>query len=209
MCKNLFALIIVALFLPITALAESTQKNQFASVYFKGDKIGQIHLTTTRNEKGEIENLKANASVSFLGVEVYGYDQKLEESWEGGELFSMKGVTDDNGTPHIIKLTRHPEDYQATYNDKDLTLPLNAFPTSPWHYEITQNTLLFNIVDFDLLNVTITSSPDTVEIGGTPVETTKFVFAKDWIATLWFDKDKNFVKGVYDVSGRQLTVILD
>ncbi|MCR9212214.1 MAG: DUF6134 family protein [Proteobacteria bacterium] len=209
MSKNLLAVIIVALFLPTMALAEGTQENLFASVFYKGDKIGQVHLTTVHNEKGELEELKANASVSFLGLEVYGFTQNLHEKWEAGDLQTMDGKTDDNGTAHDITLNRGAEDFQATYNNKDLTLPLNAFPTSPWHYEITQNTLLFNIVDFDLLNVTINSSPDTIEINGKSVEATKFEFKGDWVATLWFDADKNFVKGEYDVSGRQLTVILD
>ncbi len=209
MLKKLFAVIIVSLFLPAIALADGTQENLFASVFFKGDKIGQVHLTTVRNEKGELEQLKANASVSFLGLEVYGFTQNLHEEWAAGDLQTMDGKTDDNGTVHDVSLNRGAEDFQATYNGKDLILPLNAFPTSPWHYEITQNTLLFNIVDFDLLNVTIAPSPDTIEINGKPVETTKFEFKGDWVATLWFDKDQNFMKGEYEVSGRQLTVILD
>tara|TARA_R110002095_G_scaffold117691_2_gene102627 strand:+ start:581 stop:1210 length:630 start_codon:yes stop_codon:yes gene_type:complete len=209
MLRTLLApLMIISLFAG-TALADSTQRNLFASVYLKKDKIGHVHLTTTRNEKSEIEKLSANASVSFLGMEVYGFTQNLKESWHSGELQDMNGKTDDNGTAHEISLARNSEDYQATYNGKELTLPLNAFPTSPWHYAITENTLLFNIVDFELLNVKIAKDAETVDIGGKSVDTEKFTFTGDWQATLWFDKNKDFVKGEYDVSGRQVTVILD
>lgn len=201
-------LVLIAL-VPATALAEKVQKNQFASVYLKDDKIGQVHLTTIRNEKGEIEEMRANASVSFLGMEVYGFNQNLKETWSSGELQKMNGETDDNGTAHEISLSRNTEDFRATYNGKDLTLPLNAFPTSPWHYAITENTLLFNIVDFDLLNVKIAKDADTVEINSKNIETEKFTFTGDWEAKLWFDTNKEFVKGEYDVSGRQVMVILD
>jgi len=209
MFKNLIVFFIFALIVPANALAAGKQENLFASVYLKGDKIGHVHLTTVRDENGELEDLVANASVSFLGLEVYGFTQNLHEKWVSGELSKMDGKTDDNGTPHEISLDRGEKDYRATYNGKDLTLPLDGFPTSPWHYEITENTLLFNIVDFALLKVTVTSSPDTIKINGKSVETEKFEFKGDWVAVLWFDEKKNFVQGEYDVSGRQVTVILD
>ncbi|MBO0333359.1 hypothetical protein J0X12_07030 [Sneathiella sp. CAU 1612] len=209
MLRATLTLLVLIALAPAAAVADQTQKSQFASVYLKSDKIGQVHLTTIRNEQGEIEEMRANASVSFLGMEVYGFTQNLNETWTGGELQKMKGQTDDNGTTHEISLNRNAEDFQATYNGKDLTLPLNAFPTSPWHYNITDNTLLFNIVDFDLLKVKIAKVADTIKIGGKDVKTEKFTFTGDWEAKLWFDANKEFVKGEYDVSGRQVTVILD
>ncbi|PHQ66145.1 MAG: hypothetical protein COB93_12390 [Sneathiella sp.] len=207
--RSLYSLIIVTFLLVPNAFADKAQENLFATVYLKGDKVGTVHLTTVRNENDELEELNANASVSFLGLEVYGFTQNLQERWEKGDLQSMDGKTDDNGTAHEITLKRGAENYDANYNKKALTLPLDAFPTSPWHYDITKSKLLFNIVDFELLKVEIKESPDTVEIGGKKIETTKFVFTGDWAAVLWFDKDKMFVKGEYDISGRQVTVILD
>ncbi|MCF8467126.1 MAG: DUF6134 family protein [Sneathiella sp.] len=209
MIRYIYALLFIAVFVPGLAFAEKTQKNLFASVLYKGDRIGHVHLTMIKNEMGEIEELRANASVSFLGLEVYGFDQNLKETWENGELQAMSGKTDDNGTPHEISLNRDTTGYRAVYNKKDLTLPLDAFPTSPWHYQITENKLLFNIVDFGLLNVKIAKSSDTVKIGGKDIATEKFDFTGDWEARLWFDANKEFVKGEYDVSGRQVTVILD
>ena len=138
-----------------------------------------------------------------------GFNQNLKENWSSGELQKMSGKADDDGTIHEISLTRDATEYKAVYNTKDLTLPLDAYPTSPWHYEITDNTLLFNIVDFDLLKVKISKEADTVKIGEMDVKTEKFTFSGDWKATLWFDKNKDFVKGEYDISGRQVTVILD
>lgn len=199
----------ITLYLVGPAYADKTQENIFASVYLKNDKIGHIHLTTVTNDKGQIEELRANASVSFLGMEVYGFTQNLTEKWLNGELQEMKGKTDDNGTPHEISLNRGTEGYEATYNLMDITLPIEAFPTSPWHYAITKNKLLFNIVDFELLTVQIKSEPDTIDIGNQSVETNKFTFTGEWSAILWFDKNNKFIKGDYDISGRQITVIVD
>ncbi|USG62630.1 DUF6134 family protein [Sneathiella marina] len=209
MFRSLSIFFVIALFFVGVAHAEKKQENIFASVFLKGDKIGHIHLTTVTNEKGEIEELKANASVSFLGMEVYGFTQNLTEKWLNGELQEMRGKTDDNGTPHEISLDRDNTGYKATYNMKAIDLPITAFPTSPWHYDITKNKLLFNIVDFELLAVQIQSEPDTVEIEGNSIETVKFTFTGDWKAILWFDKSNKFLKGDYDISGRQITVVVD
>jgi len=209
MTRALFSFLIAALLVIPVAYADKAQENLFATVYLKDDKIGKVHLTTIRDENGELEEFKANASVSFLGLEVYGFTQNLHEHWTKGDLQSMEGQTDDNGTPHNVDLNRGAAQYDGKYNEKPITLPLDAFPTTPWHYDITQSKLLFNIVDFDLLKVEIKESPDTIEIGDKKIETTKYVFTGDWEAVLWFDDTKNFVKGEYDISGRQITVILD
>ena len=209
MFRSLSIFFLITVFFVGMARAENMQENIFASVYLKDDKIGHIHLTTVANEKGEIEELRANASVSFLGMEVYGFTQNLTEKWSSGELQEMMGKTNDNGTFHEISLNRGSKGYEATYNMKEIALPITAFPTSPWHYAITENKLLFNIVDFELLKVQIKSDPDTVEVGSKTIETNKFTFTGDWKAILWFDETNKFVKGKYDISGRQIMVVVD
>ena len=209
MFRLIHALVIVSLLSLGTALADSSQKNRFASIYLKKDKIGHVHLTSVHDESGELEELTAKASVSFLGVKIYGFSQHHTETWGGGELQKMVGRTDENGTIHDVSLQRTARDYEVEYNGEQQNLPLGAFPTSPWHYKITENTQLFNIVNFDLLEVEVNDSPDTVIIGGEAVSATKFTFTGDWEARLWFDEARSFVKGEYDVGGRQVKVVID
>jgi Domain of unknown function (DUF6134) len=209
MIRILSIFVLVTVFSTGLARANKIQENIFASVFLKDDKIGTIHLTTVADENGELEELRANASVTFLGAEVYGFTQNLTEKWSEGDLVDMEGKTDDDGTAHEISLKREADGYRAIYNKKDIDLPLTAFPTSSWHYEITQNKLLFSTVDFDLLKVEITSEQDTIDVDGKQIATEKFTFTGDWKAILWYDENKRFAKGMYDVSGRQLTVIVD
>ena len=204
-----FAVVIVCVSSLGMALAGGTQKSRFASIYLKNDKIGQIHLTSVHTESGELEELSAKASVSFLGVTLYEFNQQHHETWKGGELQKMVGRTDDNGTIHEVALLRTAREYEVEYNGQHLTLPHGAFPTSPWHYKITENTLLFNIVNFELLKVEVSESPDTVTIGSESIPATKFEFTGGWKARLWFDESRFFLKGEYDVAGRQVTVVID
>jgi hypothetical protein len=47
----------------------------FASIFWDKKKIGQVHIRVTRGETGEIEELRARASVSMLGIKLYEFTQ--------------------------------------------------------------------------------------------------------------------------------------
>lgn len=211
--KSLFRALCLLLSLALwpfsTASADDSQKNLFASIYLKKDKIGQVHLTLVHDEAGELQELSAHASVSFLGVKVYGFTQHHHETWSQGELQKMEGRIDDDGTVHEVSLQRTDKDYEVEHNGERRTLPHDAFPTSPWHYLITENTLLFSIVDFELYDVEVTSQPGSVKIGKDRVDATKYTFTGGWEADLWFDEARSFLKGEYDISGRRITVLVD
>jgi Family of unknown function (DUF6134) len=71
---------------------------------------------------------------------------------------------DDNGTKYELQLTRKAKDYSGEVNKKPVTLPIEAFPNSIWHYGIVNHSLLFNEVDLKLLKVTMTQGGETVDL---------------------------------------------
>lgn len=209
MFRALCLLLGLALWPLSAASADDSQKNIFASIYLKKDKIGQVHLTTVHDASGELQELTARASVSFLGVKVYGFSQEHHEVWSGGELQKMEGRIDDDGTIHEVSLQRTERSYEYEHNGERGTLPHDAFPTSPWHYLITESQLLFSIVDFELYDVEVASQPGSVKIGKDTRDATKYTFTGGWEADLWFDRARSFLKGEYDISGRRITVVVD
>jgi len=110
------------------AFADDGYKNHFASILLDGKKIGTVHYTVKHNEMGELEELRTKASLSVLGVKLYDFSQHLQEQWSGGELQTMSGNTNDDGKAYAITLNRTPKEYEASLNDKPLTLPHDAFP---------------------------------------------------------------------------------
>ena len=83
-----------------------------------------------------------------------------------GELQSLQGDTDDHRTVYKSSLQRNPKEYDAVLNGKNLTLPHDAFPTSVWHFEITQKSLLFDLKDLRLMKVKVSKSEDSVSLVG-------------------------------------------
>src|SRR5262247_32277 len=129
---------IVLAVLLVANRARAADQNHFASIYLDDKKIGQLQYTVRTNDQGVIEELKTRSSLSILGFQVYYFTQDLHEVWKSGELQSMQGNTDDHRTIFKSSLERNPTEYDGTLNGKTLTLPHAAFPTSVWHYAITQ-----------------------------------------------------------------------
>jgi len=189
--------------------ADARQENHFATIQVDGKKIGQVHYTLERDEQGEIETLKTRASMSILGINLYSFSQDLNEQWASGELQAMDGHTDDDGDKYEVSLNREQDAYDAVLNDKSLTLPHNAFPNSVWHYQITEQSLLFDLIDLKLMKVEVDRSQESIKIDKKSVDAERFDFTGDWKATLWFDQDQQLLRLKYVVEGRDVIVTLD
>jgi hypothetical protein len=181
----------------------------FASVFLDKKKIGQFHVRLSRAESGEIEELRARASVSMLGVRLYEFTHDLTQTWRDGELQNLHGQADDNGTKYNLQLTRGPSAYSGTVNGKAVTLPIEAFPNSIWHYGIIDHSLLFNEVDLKPLKVSTTTAADTVEFNNQKISAQRATIKGDFTATVWFDQDKDFVMAELPLSGRKVIVKRD
>lgn len=189
--------------------AGAQQENHFATIQVDGKKIGQVHYTLERDEQGEIETLKTRASMSLLGINLYSFSQDLNEQWASGELQAMDGHTNDDGDKFEVSLNREQDAYAAVLNDKSLTLPHNAFPNSVWHYQITEQSLLFDLIDLKLMKVEVSKKPEKIKIDKKNVDAERFDFTGEWQATLWFDQDQQLLRLKYVVQGRDVIVTLD
>jgi hypothetical protein len=202
------ASLLVGLVVPIAACAAQDEQF-FASIFLDKKKIGQVHLRLTRGETGEIEELRARASVSLLGIKLYEFTQDLNQTWKEGELQTMKGNADDNGKSYDVAVDRGSNQYQGTVNTKAVTLPIKAFPNTLWHYGIVDHDLLFKQTDLELLHVKVVEAKETIKLHGKSVAAMRATISGDFNAVVWFDEDKNFLQGAYQMDGRKIRVERD
>ena len=202
--------VLLGVVLGLAAAGKAAEPEQFfASVLLDKKKIGQFHVRISRAETGEIEELRARASVSMLGVRLYEFTHDLTQTWRAGELQRLRGAADDNGTKYDLQLTREAKNYSGKVNKKNVTLPIEAFPNSIWHYGIVDHALLFNEVDLKLLKVTTTQGNDTVELDRKKIPAKKVTIKGEFAATVWFDQDRNFVMAELPIAGRKVVVKRD
>jgi len=57
---------------------------------------------------------------------------------------------------------------------------VDAFPTSVWHYNITQKSLLFDLKDLRLMKVKVSESKDSIPVGGRSIPASRFDFSGEW-----------------------------
>jgi hypothetical protein len=202
------ASLLVGLVVPIAAYAAQDEQF-FASIFLDKKKIGQVHLRLTRGETGEIEERRARASVSLLGIKLYEFTQDLNQTWKEGELQTMKGNADDNGKSYDVAVDRGSNQYQGTVNTKAVTLPIKAFPNTLWHYGIVDHDLLFKQTDLELLHVKVVEAKETIKLHGKSVAAMRATISGDFNAVVWFDEDKNFLQGAYQMDGRKIRVERD
>jgi hypothetical protein len=181
----------------------------FASIFWDKKKIGQVHIRLSRGETGEIEELRARASVSMLGINLYEFNQDLHQIWDDGDLKTMRGNADDNGTKYAVVLERDATEYKGTLNGKAVTLPNAAFPNSLWHYAIVDHNLLFKQTDLQLLHVKVVEVTETIKLHGKSIPTKRATFSGDFSAVVWFDEKDTLVQGQYEMNGRKIRVERD
>lgn len=198
---------VVCGFVPAGQAAEPEQF--FASVFLGKKKIGQFQVRVSRAETGEIEELRARASVSILGVHVYEFTHDLTQTWRDGELQHLQGRADDNGTVYELELARQTSDYAGSVNGKSVTLPVEAFPNSIWHYGIVDHAVLFNEVDLKLLHVTTAHGADTIDFDNQRIPAERVTISGDFSANAWFDQNKNFLMAELKLAGRQIVIKRD
>jgi hypothetical protein len=207
LARGLLACVVCVLAAATVDAAEPEQF--FASVFLDKKKIGQFHVRINRAETGEIEELRARASVSMLGINFYEFTQDLTQTWQDGELQGLQGRADDNGTIYNLELGRQASDYGGSVNGKSVTLPAEAFPNSIWHYGILDHNLLFNEVDLQLLHVTIKHGTETITFDKRKVPAERVTISGDFDASTWFDEDKNFLMAELKIGGRKVAIRRD
>jgi hypothetical protein len=195
--------------LAAAAHAAGRAENRFGSIHIDGKKAGQVHYTIQYGEAGDVESLKTRASLSILGVKLFNFEQSLHEEWRRGELRNLRARTDDDGKIYEASLERGSALYKGSLNGKPVELPDRAFPASVWHYAIVQQSLLFDLSTFKLMNVKISRSSETLTLAGRKIDAERFDFSGDWRAAVWFDAKRELVKFWYVVDGHEVTVLLD
>lgn len=194
--------------LAVPAAAKVPVGSYFAEVYVDGDKAGVVHFTSRRDEDGRVERLRSDLSVSLLGFEVFEFDQHLIEEWEDDRLQFLSGRTNDDGDIYEVTLRRRDGGLRGTLNDRSVTLPAGAYPTSPWRYDIVEQDLLFALKDLELREVEISpAARETVTVDGVAIETERFEVSGDWDATIWYDEKRRLVRVRYIEDGHEIVVV--
>ncbi|WP_448203006.1 DUF6134 family protein [Azospirillum sp. sgz302134] len=170
-----------------------------------------IGTETVRVEpQGDVTKVAVTAStrVKVLFVN-FRYDHQREELWKGATLDRMSARTDDDGTPHVLEMTRRGVGYAVTVDGKTREAPADALPLTLWTPEVLKRPTLLSVIDGKPHAVRAESlGVETLDIDGRPVKAQHHRIAGDVERDLWFDADGTLLKTRFKRSGYDVTYIL-
>ncbi|TWA81275.1 hypothetical protein FBZ83_108164 [Azospirillum brasilense] len=193
-----------------TAAAHAAEPRTLTYRILMGD--DPVGSETVRLEpQGDVTKVAVTAStrVKVLFIN-FRYDHKREEVWKGRTLESMSAQTDDDGTPHAIRMMRTGGGYSVTVDGKVDQAGADALPLTLWTPEVLKRPTLFSVIDGKPYRVrTDLVGTETLTVGGRAVPAQHHRISGDVERDLWFDAQGTLLKTRFKRSGYDVTYILD
>jgi len=164
-----------------------------------GDKIGEHRLMFEREDNTLKVSVETDMSVSFAFLTVFRYEHKRVERWRDGELESLAGMTNDDGTEYEISIVRKEGHYSRTVNgtEEELTGPVAV--DSLWSKDRLSAGKLFSAASDKVYRVrSDLMGTETIDARGGPVEAEHYKLSGEIDRDLWYGPTGELLKIKYE-----------
>jgi Family of unknown function (DUF6134) len=104
-----------------------------------GSQIGQHAVTFSRTADGFDVHVVADASMKLGPIPLFRYEHRYTESWRGGEIVSLDGETNRNGTRLVTTGRRTAAGLEVRGTGTPTYIaPPDALPTTYWNKRLLQ-----------------------------------------------------------------------
>jgi hypothetical protein len=161
-----------------------------------GDVIGQQRIDLMR-DGGKLTVISdVQLDVKFLGFNLYGFRQHVEEVWQDGALLSLTSDSDDDGTPKKVSMTRQGERLVGDYNGKARDVDARLITSTFWNFEAVRQKVIMDCFKGKARDVTIEDRGETsIKLPTGQVKARHFIVEGELARELWYDADGILVSG--------------
>jgi hypothetical protein len=183
---------------PIAAVAGDPPKGVFIyTVLRNGDPVGQQRLEFVGDGKRLRVLSHTTLDVSFLGMNLYGFEQQVEEVHEGDRIVTLSSEADDDGTDKKVTLKLDGNRLKGNYNGDT---PRNIDPTLKttlfWQQPALGNSQLLDLLRAKVRDVTVTDlGAETLGLPAGKIEAHHLRVSGEISRDLWYDADGILVAG--------------
>jgi hypothetical protein len=173
-----------------TLSPESAQTGTYAyQVLRDGEVVGEQRADFERrgNELRVVTDVRIN--ITLLGLNIYDFTQRIEESWQDGVLMSLVSVAVDDGDTRNVRLAREGERLVGTYDGKKRDLPGSLVPSTLWNSAVVEHSSVLETTKGRERTFTVTQKgieQVTLPIG--TVSARHFVFTGNFRREAWYDE---------------------
>jgi len=179
--------------------AASAQERMVFDVLRDGDKIGEHRLVFEREDDTLKVSVETDMTVTFAFVPVFRYEHKRVERWRGGELESLAGMTNDDGTEYEISIVRKEGHYSRTINGTEEEVAGPVAVDSFWSKERLTGGKLFSAVSDQVYRVrSDLMGTETIDAKGEAVEAEHYKLSGEIDRDLWFSLAGELLKVQYE-----------
>lgn len=131
------------------------------------------YVVTFRGSGGDVTvdiATDVKVKVPVIGVSAYRFSQTSTETWRGGQLAGLTSRTDDNGTPHDIRVG-------AT----------SLIPASLWNADMVRSSAVLNTIDGSTDPISVSNlGTENVATGSGTVAATHYALRGGLNRDLWY-----------------------
>jgi hypothetical protein len=180
------------------AMAGDPPKGVFIyTVLRDGDPIGQQRMEFV----GDGERLRVlshtTLDVSFLGMDLYGFEQQVEEVHEGGQIVSLTSEADDDGTDKKVTLKLEGDQLKGDYNgDTPRSIDPKLKTSLFWDEPALGVGQVLDLLRAKVRDVTVTDlGPETLKLPAGKIEAHHLRLVGEMDRELWYDAAGILVAG--------------
>ena len=173
-----------------TLSPESAQTGTYAyQVLRDGEVVGEQRHDFERrgDELRVVTDVRIN--ITLLGMNVYDFTQRIEESWKNGVLTSLTSVAVDDGDTRNVRLVRQGDRLVGTYDGKKRDLPGHLVPSTLWNSAVVEHASVLETTKGR--ERTFTVEEKGIEQVTLPIGTVKarhFVFTGNFKREAWYNE---------------------
>ena len=162
-----------------------------------GDPVGQQRLEFVGN--GERLRVLSHTSldVSFLGMDLYGFEQQVEEVHQGDKIVTLSSDANDDGTEKKVELKLAGDRLKGNYNgntqrDVDPKLKTSLF----WDQPALGDSRILDLTRAKVRDVTVTDlGAETLKLPAGKIQAHHLRVSGEMKRELWYDTDGILVAG--------------
>jgi len=134
---------------------------------------------------------EANFKVKLLFINLYKYQHRNTESWQGNCLTGIEAITNDNGKPYSVFGRQEGQQFVVSSGEARDALPSCIMSFAYWNPDFLNQPRLLNSQTGEYIDVTI-SEPveEQLKVRGKAVPALRYqLIAKDMHIDLWYSSD--------------------
>jgi hypothetical protein len=173
-----------------TLSPESAQTGTYAyQVTRDGEVVGEQRNDFERrgDELRVVTDVRIN--ITLLGINLYDFTQRIEESWRSGLLMSLTSTAVDDGDTRNVQLVRAGDRLVGSYDGKNRDLPGTLVPSTLWNSAVVEHASVLETTKGRERSFTVEQKGvEQVELPIGTVSARHFVFTGEFRREAWYDE---------------------